>query len=63
MPHVTFIHGLANKPEAEKLYEIWLRALAKGDDPLVEHIGPIDQPAGHAGGAQVERVIALGQCA
>lgn len=34
MPHVTFIHGLANKPEAEKLYEIWLRALAKGDDPL-----------------------------
>ena len=34
MPHVTFIHGLANKPEADKLYEIWLRALAKGDDPL-----------------------------
>ncbi len=34
MPHVTFIHGLANKPEAEKLHEIWLRALAKGDDPL-----------------------------
>lgn len=34
MPHVTFIHGLANKPEARKLHEIWLRALAKGDQPL-----------------------------
>lgn len=34
MPHVTFIHGLANKPEAQKLYEIWLRALARGDGGL-----------------------------
>lgn len=30
MPHVTFIHGLANKPEAESLHRIWRRALARG---------------------------------
>lgn len=34
MPHVTFIHGLANKPAADKLYDIWLRALTKGESPL-----------------------------
>lgn len=34
MPHVTFIHGLANKPEAETLHQIWKRALMKGDKPL-----------------------------
>ena len=34
MPHVTFIHGLANKPEAETLHPIWKRALAKGNDGL-----------------------------
>lgn len=28
MPHVTFIHGISNKPEAEKLKQIWLDALA-----------------------------------
>jgi hypothetical protein len=30
MPHVTFVHGLANKPPAKKLHQIWLRALQKG---------------------------------
>ena len=30
MPHVTFIHGLANKPPADILYPVWLRALADG---------------------------------
>jgi len=32
MPHVTFIHGIANKPEEKKLKKIWLEALAQ--DPL-----------------------------
>lgn len=32
MPHVTFIHGIANKPTADKLLEQWLHALAQ--DPL-----------------------------
>jgi pimeloyl-ACP methyl ester carboxylesterase len=30
MPHVTFVHGLANKPPADKLHQIWLRALQRG---------------------------------
>lgn len=34
MPHVTFIHGIANKPPAEQLSEIWLRALADAVEPL-----------------------------
>jgi len=34
MPHVTFIHGLSNKPEAETLHQLWKRALTKGDKPL-----------------------------
>lgn len=29
MPHVTFIHGIANKPPADELLEIWRRALAE----------------------------------
>ena len=28
MPHVTFIHGIANKPEENKLKKIWLDALS-----------------------------------
>jgi hypothetical protein len=28
MPHITFIHGIANKPPADKLKKIWLDALA-----------------------------------
>lgn len=31
MPHVTFIHGIANKPPADELIEIWRRALAQDD--------------------------------
>lgn len=31
MPQVTFIHGIANKPAADGLHEIWLQSLA-GDD-------------------------------
>jgi hypothetical protein len=34
MPHVTFIHGMCNKPPAEDLLRIWRRALADGADPL-----------------------------
>ena len=29
MPHVTFIHGISNKPEEKKLKKIWLDALAQ----------------------------------
>jgi hypothetical protein len=28
MPHITFIHGIANKPEENKLKEIWLDSLS-----------------------------------
>ena len=35
MPHVTFIHGTANKPEAKELLRIWEGALGDtGTDPL-----------------------------
>jgi hypothetical protein len=35
MPHVTFIHGIANKPEAKELLRIWEGALGEtGTDPL-----------------------------
>lgn len=30
MPHVTFVHGLANKPSQNKLHDIWLQALIRG---------------------------------
>lgn len=36
MPHVTFIHGIANKPDAKALHEIWLQALASGGGPDLE---------------------------
>lgn len=31
MPHVTFIHGIANKPPQDKLLGLWLRSLADSD--------------------------------
>lgn len=31
MPHVTFIHGIMNKPPADQLLQIWLRSLAGND--------------------------------
>src|SRR3982750_1116112 len=34
MPHVTFIHGIANKPKEEELRRIWLRALEESVEPL-----------------------------
>jgi hypothetical protein len=34
MPHVTFIHGIANKPESEALLAIWRRALTETAEPL-----------------------------
>ncbi len=34
MPHVTFVHGLSNKPAADVLLPIWKRALAAGDRGL-----------------------------
>ena len=29
MPHITFIHGISNKPEEKKLLKIWQDALAQ----------------------------------
>jgi hypothetical protein len=34
MAHVTFIHGIANKPPAADLLRIWREALANSADPL-----------------------------
>lgn len=34
MAHVTFIHGIANKPPPDELLRIWRRALADGGDAL-----------------------------
>ncbi len=34
MAHVTFIHGIANKPAPDELLRIWRHALESGDDPL-----------------------------
>ena len=31
MPHVTFIHGIANKPDADVLIRLWRDALARDD--------------------------------
>ena len=31
MPHVTFIHGIANKPAHERLLTIWRQSLAEND--------------------------------
>jgi hypothetical protein len=31
MAHVTFIHGVGNKPELDKLQSIWLRNLVAGN--------------------------------
>lgn len=33
MAHVTFVHGISNKPPAEELLRLWQAALADGDDP------------------------------
>lgn len=29
MPHITFIHGISNKPELDALHDLWRRALAR----------------------------------
>ena len=34
MPHVTFIHGISNKPPADDLLRIWREALADAAEPL-----------------------------
>lgn len=31
MPHVTFIHGIANKPPPDALLRIWRHALSAAD--------------------------------
>ena len=37
MPHITFIHGIANKPSSEKLLENWRHELADGGLDLGVH--------------------------
>ncbi len=40
MAHVTLVHGMANKPPADVMLKLWLRALAR-DDPKPEiHLPP-----------------------
>lgn len=34
MPHVTFIHGIGNKPKSDELLHIWRRVLTETDVPL-----------------------------
>jgi hypothetical protein len=34
MPHVTFIHGIANKPPADDLLRLWRNALADAPEPV-----------------------------
>jgi hypothetical protein len=34
MPHVTFIHGIANKPPLDDLLRIWRDTLADAAEPL-----------------------------
>ncbi|MBM7321936.1 hypothetical protein JS562_02005 [Agrobacterium sp. S2] len=34
MAHVTFIHGIGNKPSADSLHQIWMRNLASGSDGI-----------------------------
>jgi hypothetical protein len=34
MPHITFIHGIANKPPADDLLAIWRRTLAQASEPV-----------------------------
>jgi hypothetical protein len=34
VPHVTFVHGMCNKPPAADLLRIWRRALTEGPEPL-----------------------------
>ena len=34
MPHITFIHGIGNKPSETDLHSIWRHALGEGSDPL-----------------------------
>jgi hypothetical protein len=36
MPHLTFVHGIGNKPAADELHRIWLKALADGGLDLVD---------------------------
>jgi hypothetical protein len=41
MAYVTFVHGMANKPPADLMLQLWLRALAR-DDPKPEVHPPPD---------------------
>ncbi len=34
MAHITFIHGILNKPPEDRLVDLWVRALAKNGDGL-----------------------------
>jgi hypothetical protein len=39
MAHVTFIHGIANKPPKDQLIDIWIRSLARNDGPDLDAEG------------------------
>jgi hypothetical protein len=39
MAHVTFIHGIANKPPCDVLLRSWTTALGDGDGPELDALG------------------------
>src|SRR5690349_6645235 len=39
MAHVTFIHGIANKPPRDVLLRGWIAALGDGDGPELDALG------------------------
>ena len=51
MAHVTFIHGIGNKPPAGLLHDLWLHGLATGGGP--------DLPAAGITSAMVSRLSAI----
>jgi hypothetical protein len=42
VPHVTFIHGIANKPPVGDLLRIWREAIADAASPLP--LGDLNHP-------------------
>jgi hypothetical protein len=41
MAHVTFIHGIANKPPRDVLLRSWITALGDGDGPELGVLGEL----------------------
>jgi hypothetical protein len=66
MPHITFIHGIGNKPQEDQLLEIWCRSLAdnlgldlgaSGITSTMVYWADVLYPAPDANVAAYERVV------